>query len=175
MTQRSRVLDRCVFIGRVLGFNGSTYLRATLRARVIECRRQTRTGRTRCGDRWGSSSLPAGHQPAQRVGACESGVGVLRKERRQERDSQGSSRPIRRVPASRRSGGGRVGLLPCDEGKARPLEDSPTHRSASAMRDAVQVNGGPYSSGMSEIGTLSTWCPCWSTTETNHPCQFRPG
>src|SRR5262245_38106344 len=70
---------------------------------------------------------------------------------------------------------GRVGLLPCDEGKARPLEDSPTHRSASAIRDAVQVNGGPYSSGMSAIGTLSTWCPCWSTTETNHPCQFRPG
>ena len=31
------------------------------------------------------------------------------------------ARPIRRLPASRWSGGGRVGLLPGDEGKACPL------------------------------------------------------
>ena len=57
----------------------------------------------------------------QRLGACESGVGVLRKERRQERVSHGPAGPIRRLPPSRWSGGGRVGLLPGDEGKARPL------------------------------------------------------
>src|SRR5262249_49360886 len=29
-----------------------------------------------------------------------------------------------------------------------------------------------YWSGMSAIGTESTWWPCWSTTVTNHPCQI---
>src|SRR5262249_36615205 len=150
LTGRSRVRDRRFVFDHAVGFDGATRLRPALRLHVIECRRIDRVD-LRCH---------AGHRLAARVGACESGVGILRPERRQERDPQGRARPIRRLPASRWSGGGRVGLLPGDEGKARPLE---------------QVNGSPYFSGMSGIGTLSTWWPCWSTTVTNHPCQVRPG
>src|SRR5262245_36439852 len=103
------------------------------------------------------------------MGAGKPGIGVLRKERRQERDSQRSARPIRCVPAARRPGGGRVGVLSRDAGKSAAVR-SPDF---AALNRGYWIIG--HSSVMSAIGTESTWCPCCSLMVTNHPCQLRPG
>src|SRR5262249_21826301 len=55
----------------------------------------------------------------KRVGAGQSGVGVLRSKRRQERDSQRPAWPIRRLPVAGRPRGGGMEVLSDHEGEGR--------------------------------------------------------
>jgi ABC-type sulfate/molybdate transport systems ATPase subunit len=70
-----------------------------------------------------------------------------------------------------------VGMASMSDYGHEPIGCSPRPRigrraCSGALADETAA---PYSSRRSAIGTASTSCPCWSTTETSQPFQLRPG